>query len=143
VGGGVWSGSTPGLLLPPVSPWLGRLFTGDEQVWQVLVPVLLVAAIGQPVAGVVFVLDGVLIGAGDGRYLARAGLVTLIAYAPVALVLAAWSAGLVAIWIAFCTVFMGARLVVLMRRARGDAWLVTGAAEAYERGRPSRRRSGP
>ena len=88
---------------------------------------LLVAALGQPVAGVVFVLDGVLIGAGDGRYLARAGLVTLVAYAPVALLLAAYSAGLVAIWVAFCTVFMGARLVVLVRRARGDAWLVTGA----------------
>ena len=50
-----------------------------------LVPVLLVAALGQPIAGVVFVLDGVLIGAGDGRYLAWAGLVTLVVYAPVAL----------------------------------------------------------
>jgi Na+-driven multidrug efflux pump len=90
--------------------------------------VLLVAALGQPVAGIVFVLDGVLIGAGDGPYLARAGLVTLVAYAPIALVLAAWSAGLVAIWVAFCAVFMGARLVVLLRRARSDAWLVTGAA---------------
>ena len=50
-----------------------------------LVPVLLVAALGQPVAGVVFVLDGVLIGAGDGRYLAWAGLVVLVVYAPVAL----------------------------------------------------------
>ena len=116
-----------------------------------LVPVLLVAALGQPVAGVVFVLDGVLIGAGDGRYLARAGLVTLVVYAPVALLLAAYSAGLVAIWVAFCTVFMGARLVVLVRRARGDAWLVTGRASDRRRarptdaarGRPSRRRNGP
>ena len=65
-----------------------------------LVPVLLVAALGQPVAGVVFVLDGVLIGAGDGRYLAWAGLVSLAAYAPVALAAAAWwGAGLVAVWV--------------------------------------------
>jgi putative MATE family efflux protein len=124
---GVVSGVVTGLLLAAVSPWVGRLFTGDDAVSDLLVPVLLVAALGQPVAGVVFVLDGVLIGAGDGRYLARAGLVTLVAYAPVALLLAAYSAGLVAIWVAFCTVFMGARLVVLVRRARGDAWLVTGA----------------
>jgi putative MATE family efflux protein len=124
---GAVSGVVTGLLLAAVSPWIGHLFTGDDAVSDLLVPVLLVAALGQPVAGVVFVLDGVLIGAGDGRYLARAGLVTLVAYAPVALLLAAYSAGLVAIWVAFCTVFMGARLVVLVRRARGDAWLVTGA----------------
>jgi putative MATE family efflux protein len=125
---GLWSGVVTGLLLATASPWIGRLFTGDPAVQDLLVPVLVVAALGQPVAGVVFVLDGVLIGAGDGRYLARAGLVTLVAYAPVSLVLAALSAGLVAIWVAFCTVFMGARLVVLLRRARGDAWLVTGVA---------------
>jgi Na+-driven multidrug efflux pump len=81
------------------------------------------------VAGVVFVLDGVLIGAGDGRYLARAGLVTLVVYAPVALACAALHAGLVAVWVAFSVVFMGARFVVLVRRAGGDAWLVTGAAD--------------
>ncbi len=124
---GAVSGVVTGLLLAAVSPWIGDLFTGDDAVSDLLVPVLLVAALGQPVAGVVFVLDGVLIGAGDGRYLARAGLVTLVLYVPVALLLAAYSAGLVAIWVAFCTVFMGARLVVLVRRARGDAWLVTGA----------------
>ena len=50
-----------------------------------LVPVLLVAAVFQPVAGVVFVLDGVLIGAGDGRYLAWGGLVVLAVFAPLAL----------------------------------------------------------
>jgi putative MATE family efflux protein len=125
---GLLSGVATGLLLAAVSPWIGHLFTGDGAVTDLLVPVLLVAALGQPVAGVVFVLDGVLIGAGDGRYLASAGLVTLVLYAPVALLLAAYSAGLVAIWVAFCSVFMGARLAVLVHRARGDAWLVTGAS---------------
>ncbi len=123
---GLGCGVVTGLLLAAASPLIGRLFTSDPAVIDLLVPVLLVAALGQPIAGVVFVLDGVLIGAGDGRYLARAGLVTLVVYAPVVLVLAASSAGLVAIWVAFSAVFMGARLVVLVRRARGDAWLVTG-----------------
>jgi putative MATE family efflux protein len=121
------SGVVTGLLLAATSPVLGGLFTGDGDVRDRLVPVLVVAALGQPVAGVVFVLDGVLIGAGDGRYLARAGLVTLVAYAPVALACAVASAGLVAIWVSFTAVFMGTRLVVLVHRARGDAWLVTGA----------------
>ena len=79
---GAVSGVVTGALLAAVSPWIGHLFTGDDAVSDLLVPVLLVAALGQPVAGVVFVLDGVLIGAGDGRYLARAGLVTLVALRP-------------------------------------------------------------
>jgi Na+-driven multidrug efflux pump len=123
---GARAGVVTGLLLAACSPVLGALFTTDEAVRHQLVGVLLVAAAGQPVAGVVFVLDGVLIGAGDGRYLALGGLVTLAAYAPVALALAAGSAGLVAIWVAFTAVFMGARFVILVRRARSDAWLVTG-----------------
>jgi len=127
---GALSGVVTGLLLAAASPFLGALFTGDQDVRDLLVPVLLIAAVGQPVAGVVFVLDGVLIGAGDGRYLARAGLVTLLAYAPVALACAVLSAGLTAIWVSFAAVFMGARLVVLLHRARGDAWLVTGPAPA-------------
>ncbi|WP_242665088.1 MULTISPECIES: MATE family efflux transporter [unclassified Nocardioides] len=127
---GAVSGVVTGVLLAAASPLLGPLFTGDAEVQDLLVPVLVVAAVGQPLAGVVFVLDGVLIGAGDGRYLARAGLVTLVAYAPVAVVLALGSAGLVAIWVSFAAVFMGARFVVLVHRARGDAWLVTGARRA-------------
>jgi MATE family, multidrug efflux pump len=125
---GAWSGVVTGLLLAAASPWIGRLFTGDEAVQQLLVPVLLVAALGQPIAGVVFVLDGVLIGAGDGRYLAWAGLLTFVVYAPVVLALGAASAGVVAIWAAMSGLFIGARLAVLVHRARGDAWLVTGAS---------------
>ena len=53
---------------------------------------LLVAALGQPVAGIVFVLDGVLIGAGDGRYLAWAGIVVLLVYVPAVLRRGRWSA---------------------------------------------------
>jgi putative MATE family efflux protein len=125
---GIWSGVVTGLLLAAAAPVLGVLFTPDPAVRELLVPVLVVAAIGQPVAGVVFVLDGVLIGAGDGRYLAWAGLVVLVVYAPVALVVAGTVGGLVALWVAYSAVFMGARLVVLLRRERGDAWLVTGAS---------------
>ncbi|WP_228387652.1 MULTISPECIES: MATE family efflux transporter [unclassified Nocardioides] len=125
---GIWSGVVTGVLLAAAGPFLGPLFTPDRAVHEALVPVLLVAALAQPVAGVVFVLDGVLIGAGDGAYLARAGTVVLLAYAPVVLVLAALGSALTWIWAAFGAVFMGARLVVLLHRARGDAWLVTGSA---------------
>ena len=89
---------------------------------------LLVAAVFQPAAGVVFVLDGVLIGAGDGRYLAAAGLVVLGGYAPLVLLTGAASAALPLIWLVFGALFIGGRLVTLVRRARTDDWLVLGAA---------------
>lgn len=122
------SGIVAGLALAAIAPFIGALFTGDPEVRALLVPVLLVVALGQPVAGVVFVLDGVLIGAGDGAYLAWAGLVVLAAYAPAALVAATLPHGLVAVWVAMTVVFMGARGVLLGIRARGDKWVVTGAS---------------
>ena len=124
---GLVSGVVSGLLLAATAPWVGRLFSRDPDVWGLLVPVLLVAAIGQPVAGVVFVLDGVLIGAGDGRFLAWAGLIALLAYAPLALT--AGTASLTWLWVAFAGGFMVARAVVLLARARGTSWLVTGARQ--------------
>ena len=102
---------------------LGRAFTPDAAVLDLLVPVLLVAALGQPVAGVVFVLDGVLIGAGDGTYLAWAGVVVLAVYTPLALM----ATTLTGLWVAFSFGFMLARAALLVHRAYGDAWLVTGA----------------
>jgi putative MATE family efflux protein len=128
---GVGAGVVLGIGVLALSPLLAPLFTADTAVQAAIVAALVVAAAGQPVAGWVFVLDGVLIGAGDGRYLAVAGVVTLAAYLPlVALVLVAapgGAAGLVWLWVAFGGGFMLARAVTLGLRARGDAWLVTGA----------------
>jgi hypothetical protein len=70
----------------------------------------------------------VLIGAGDGRYLAWAGVAVLVIYTPAAFAAAYLTGGLVAVWVAFAAVFMGARFVVLTRRARSDAWMVTGVS---------------
>ncbi|MFT4263251.1 MAG: MATE family efflux transporter, partial [Nocardioides sp.] len=122
---GLVSGVITGLLLAVASPVIGRLFTGDPAVRDALVPVLLVAALAQPVCGVVFVLDGVLIGAGDGRYLAAAGVITLAAYTPVALL---WHPSLVGVWVAFTLVFMGVRCLTLTLRARTTRWMIVGAA---------------
>jgi hypothetical protein len=75
----------------------------------------------------------VLIGAGDGRYLAGGGVVVLAVFAPLAWLAVrvgptATGAGsaLVWLWVAFGVGFMGSRGVVLMRRVRGSRWLVTG-----------------
>lgn len=121
------SGLVTGALLAVCAPFLAPLFTSDPAVHAALWPVLLVAAVFQPLSGVVFVLDGVLIGAGDGRYLAWAGAVVLLVFAPVAWAVATLtSTGLIGLWVAFGVVFMGARGVVLLLRARGTRWMVTG-----------------
>ncbi|MBZ5735590.1 MATE family efflux transporter [Nocardioides sp. TRM66260-LWL] len=122
-----WSlavGVGTGLLLL-ATPLAGGVLTPDAAVRARLGDVLLVAALAQPLAAYVFLLDGVLIGAGDGRYLARAGLVVLAVYLPA--VAAATSGGLVAVWIAFAAVLMGARAVVLGLRTRSGRWMVLGA----------------
>ncbi len=89
--------------------------------------VLVVVALVTPIAGIVYVLDGVLIGAGDSRYLALAGVIALIAYAPLALIVGAQDSGLVWLWIAYGG-YVTARLITLVLRARGTAWMKVGAS---------------
>ncbi|GAA3145333.1 MATE family efflux transporter [Nonomuraea roseoviolacea subsp. carminata] len=121
---GVWSGVLLGVLVLAGRPLLPGLFDADPQVTEQLLAVLWPVALFQPICGVVFVLDGVLIGAGDQRYLAWAGVWTTLAYLPAAFVAADF--GIVALWCAL-GVWMVARLITLGRRAAGTAWLVTGA----------------
>ncbi|MFD0773186.1 MATE family efflux transporter, partial [Streptomonospora algeriensis] len=115
-----------------VRPWTPLLFTDDPQVHRLLLGALVVVALMQPLSGVVMVLDGILMGAGDQRYLAWASFWTMLVFLPcAAAVRYGFSAdsdpGLVALWCAFA-VWMAARGVTLGLRARGDAWLVIGAA---------------
>ena len=125
------SGAVTGVLLALAAPVLGPLFTDDAEVVTLLGRVLLVAALFQPVAGVVFVLDGVLIGAGDGRYLAAGGVAVTAAFVPVALLTVELAPGpaaaLVWLWVGFGAVFIGGRAVVLLHRARSDVWMVAGS----------------
>jgi len=120
------------VLVAALSPWLARAFSDDAAVHAASVGALLVAAAVQPVSGIVFVLDGVLIGAGDGRYLAYAGVITLLAYAPLAALVWVLDGGLVWLWAAYGA-FILARMATLVLRERGDAWLVTGAQTARRR----------
>ncbi|MEU3773063.1 MATE family efflux transporter [Streptomyces sp. NPDC032472] len=123
---GIASGIVLGALLIAARPLIVPLFTTDPLVEQALLPALLVVAASQPVSGVVFVLDGVLMGAGDGRYLAWAMLATLAVFAPAALLVPALGGGLTLLWCAM-TLMMLVRLVTLQLRSRSGRWLVAGA----------------
>ncbi|MFF3012971.1 MATE family efflux transporter [Streptomyces sp. NPDC057939] len=123
---GVVSGIVLGLLVIAARPVFIPLFTSDPVVEDVLLPALIVVAVSQPVSGIVFVLDGVLMGAGDGPYLARAMLVTLAVFAPAALLVPVLGGGLTTLWWAM-TLMMVVRMITLQLRARSGRWLVAGA----------------
>jgi len=127
---GLGFGVLTGLLLAAAAPWAGFLFSPDAEVRSALTLALWVLAAGQPVAGYVFVLDGVLIGAGDARYLAVAGVVNLACYLPLLLAVRLsgpdGGAGLLWIWAAFSLGYMLARALTLGLRARTDRWMVLG-----------------
>jgi Na+-driven multidrug efflux pump len=81
----------------------------------------------QPLAGVVFALDGVLIGAGDVRFMRNLTIVAALGF----FLPAIWAAyaldlGIGGIW-AGLTVFVVVRLVGLLMRLRSGRWAVAGA----------------
>lgn len=116
VGGALlWAGQ--GLYLP--------LFTPDVAVVDQVGRVLPLLAALTVVSAVVFVLDGVLIGAGDARYLALASLVNLASYLPLAIAVAWTGAGLPWLWLAYGGLAVS-RLATLGLRARGTRWMRLG-----------------
>jgi Na+-driven multidrug efflux pump len=138
---GIGAGAALGAVLVVLSPFAGFAFTSDPAVTALLPAALLIIGVGTPLSGYVFVLDGVLIGAGDARYLALTGLANLAIFLPFAL--AVWAmastgaasagvagagvAGLAWLTAAFAFGYIGARALTLGLRARGTRWMVTGA----------------
>lgn len=131
---GWWMGVVLGAVVAATHSVLPIVFTADSDVRHALGVALLIVAVGQPVAGLVFVLDGVLIGAGDGTALAWLQVAVLAAYLPLLWVVhvhadslraAGPAHALMMLWWAF-TGFMVFRLIGLGLRARSDRWMVTG-----------------
>ncbi len=98
-----------------------RAFTDDPAVLAAAHSMWPLFAVMQPAAGVVFALDGILIGAGDTRYLAGAMVVALAVYVPLAL-----AAGTLAgIWWALLAL-MAVRLLTVGWRYARRRWVVLG-----------------
>lgn len=128
---GVWFGVIVGGVIAALSGVLGIVFTGDAGIAALVQPALLVLAVAQPIAGVVFVLDGVLMGADDARYLAVAGGLNLVPFLPALWIIAATgvdgTAGLIWLAVAFFGVYLLARLATLGWRVRSGRWVAAGA----------------
>lgn len=120
---GIGASVVIGVLVIAVSRWLPYLFGDSAEMHQIATRALIAAGCLLPIGGLVFILDGVLIGAGQGTYLAWTGVITLVTYLPVLWWLHTWiaprqpldaaaqSTALVWLWIAFAGWFMLVRAI--------------------------------
>jgi putative MATE family efflux protein len=130
IGWSLAAGTLFAVLLTALAGPLPHAFTSDPRVVERAHAIWPMLALMQPLAAVVFALDGVLIGAGDTRYLAASMLLAgLGAYVPIALLALALAWGITGVWSGLLAL-MGVRLVTLAARFAGGRWAVTGAVAA-------------
>jgi len=123
---GLVAGVVLGAAVVVLRPVLVPLFSDDPAVVDLTRRVLWVVAALQPLNAVVFVLDGVLIGAGDLRFLAGAMVAAFVVFLPAAVLAGALGGSLLWLWGAV-SLLMLARLAGVGWRFAGSAWAVTGA----------------
>lgn len=127
---GLRFGVVAGVVIIAVSPLLPWVMTSQHEVRLLATATLVVVGIATPIAASAYMLDGVLIGAGDMAALARYMLASLAVFTPCAFLTllipnSAW--GQVALWVSYGVVFMGMRALTLLRRTRGEEWMRLGA----------------
>ena len=123
---GFGAGVVAAVLVVAARPLLPELFTDDPAVIAVCAFILWHVAALQPLNAVAFVLDGLLIGAGDLNFLARAMVGAAVVFAAGAAAVLALDLGIGWLWAAI-GLFMSARAVPLLIRWQSGAWAVTGA----------------
>ncbi len=108
--------------LGPIAGW----FTPHTEVVAAAASLSVVVALVQPLNALVFVLDGIFIGANDTAYLFRAmALAAFAGFAPAAIVLVVFlEGGLLSAWGAYVLLMVG-RFLPLARRYRSQDWLRT------------------
>ena len=122
-GWGLGTGVVVALVLLALRPVLPPLFTDDPAVLAQAAVVWWFLAGFQPLAGVVFALDGVLMGAGDVAYLRTVTLgAALLGFVPLSLLSGRFGWGLAGVWTGL-TLFIVLRLVAMVARVAGDRWL--------------------
>jgi putative MATE family efflux protein len=119
-----------GVLFAALADVLPPVFTPDPTVLAAVPVAWWFFTAMQPVAGVVFALDGVLLGAGDAAFLRTSTMAAaVLGFLPAIWASLAFDWGLAGIWSGLA-VFMLIRLVAVGLRARSDRWAVTGAVRS-------------
>jgi putative MATE family efflux protein len=122
---GLGSGLAMAALLLVLRPAYVPIFTTDPAVRDLVWSLVVVVAASQPIGALLYVLDGILIGAGDTRYLAWTMLVALVVFVPLAGAVLVTEAGIIALWWALAG-WLLARQVAVALRFRSAAWLRPG-----------------
>jgi putative MATE family efflux protein len=120
---GVWLGVAQGALVMVTSPFIAQAFSEDPQLTNLITIALIAVGIHQPLAAVVFVLDGVLIGAGDTKFLAKVHTIGFLIFLPLIIGAVLLQLHLVFLWVVMI-IFIGIRCALLIRRARTDDWML-------------------
>jgi putative MATE family efflux protein len=123
----VYAGVVFGVVMLAVKGVLPYAFTSDVLVVERAQAIWFLFALMQPLNGAVFALDGILIGAGDGRFLMWSMVFAFATSALVSLAALAFDWGIVGVWSAL-VVLICVRLALMLWRFRGRRWLVTGWA---------------
>lgn len=124
---GVVVGLVLGAIMVGLHGALPHLFTPDGTVVATAASLLIVAGLAQPLNGVVFVLDGLLIGAGDMGWLAVAMVIATAGYVPMVVAVIWFDLGIGWLWWSLVG-FMALRFLTLHGRWRSDRWAVAGTA---------------
>ena len=114
------------VVLLALSGVLPRLFTSDAAVLDQIAIAWPIFAGLLPFAAIVFALDGILIGAGDTRYLAIAMAASAAVAIAIELLTLAFDWGIAGIWAAM-TALMAVRLATTAWRFVGGRWALVGA----------------
>lgn len=119
---GTWSGLVIGAVIVGTATLVPRVFTADTHVAHRAAAALVVVGVLQVPDAILFVLDGVLMGASDFRYLQASTIGGLLAFAPVGVAVLAWPRlGIVGLWCGLGGWIM-ARLAVNAARFAGHRW---------------------
>lgn len=120
---GVGFGVVVGVVLAGLSPWIGAVFTDNAEVVATMRALALILAVSLPLAGYVFTLDGILMGAADARYLAVAQFGAAAVFGLIVWGAMSVQASIAVLWACFCFGFMALRAAGLGWRMRGEAWI--------------------
>jgi putative MATE family efflux protein len=126
IGWAVVVGAVFGVLLLALGDALPSAFTGDEAVIAQAREIWWIFALLMPASGAVFALDGILIGAGDTRFLMWGMLSAAAVYVPVALLALDQGWGIRGVWLGLAGLIL-VRLVTCGARFAGSRWALTGA----------------
>jgi MATE family, multidrug efflux pump len=125
----LWSavlGAAFGVVLLALTGVIPHAFTDDERVVDQAHEIWWLFAVLMPLNGVVFALDGILIGAGDTRFLMWAMLSSAAVYVPVALLSLDQGWGITGVWWGLAAL-IAMRALTCGLRFLGRRWVLTGA----------------